>query len=359
MTFLNTEELAFIVFVVGLKNLRTFIYACQKTKDIFEKVGDISLEKKKCIFYSMIVFSKAVKSGTIPKWEGSEYLSVSLGVDRNFPLYRFCYDYIVWHEFNNEDVQKAFNAHELLRLYDERGSRNDDDMRRISDFSNYSEKEIRECLKRIESRLDDPEEIPYYAYGELAYCLTLFNLILDFDYTACREKMINNIQGQNIDLALLFLSCTEFESDAHKDLFEKFKMDIILSVQKVKGIDIDWNYDPDKIEELEQYVDEHEERILTMHRFISSINVDKMVDFVFRCCPEQLGTFRRILRRIYKNADWLTFDADEGAAMKIFTEKIEKRKEEKKGDPTFDKIVLLKINWLIGDLKEYERNLCR
>ena len=82
-------------------NLRTFSFACQKTCDIFlrlqkkdrSNIPKLDLKYLKCIFFSIVLFSYRIENGTIPKWNGTKYLSLSLG-SNEFPLFHFCYEYI-------------------------------------------------------------------------------------------------------------------------------------------------------------------------------------------------------------------------------------------------------------------------
>lgn len=80
-------------------NLRSFQFACQKTSDIFQKIGVASDKYIQAIFFSVLVFTMQIKNGNFPDWEGTDYLSTKLGTGK-FPLYRFCYDYIRWQELS-------------------------------------------------------------------------------------------------------------------------------------------------------------------------------------------------------------------------------------------------------------------
>ncbi len=106
-------------------------------------------------------------------------MSTKLGFG-NFPLYRFCYDYIRWQEFDFDKVRAAFDAHKKLRLYDRHGeSTHDKDLRVVFGYYEHSEKEVLTALKNVESRLDNSEDIPIYCYSKLTYSLIACHTILE------------------------------------------------------------------------------------------------------------------------------------------------------------------------------------
>lgn len=112
------EELASMVKGYCCKNFRTFIFATQKTVDIFNKMEeDYEDDFLKCIYFGIICFSSKMKAGEFPEWEGTEYLSTSLGTNWQ-PLFKFCYDYIRWQKLEVEDIAKTRDAYDKMKLYD-------------------------------------------------------------------------------------------------------------------------------------------------------------------------------------------------------------------------------------------------
>ena len=74
-------------------NLRTFIYAIQKTIDIMDKMDADEYEDEflECLMLGIIDLSSEIKADKFPEWEGNEYLSTKLGANET-PLTRFAYD---------------------------------------------------------------------------------------------------------------------------------------------------------------------------------------------------------------------------------------------------------------------------
>ena len=62
-------------------NLRTFIFACQKISDIYNKLGAIDEETAQTIFFSVLSFSMQIKSGYFPNWRGQIRYPQSWGLE--------------------------------------------------------------------------------------------------------------------------------------------------------------------------------------------------------------------------------------------------------------------------------------
>ncbi|MCI9509203.1 MAG: hypothetical protein HFF10_05570 [Angelakisella sp.] len=338
-------------------NLRSFQFACQKTSDIFQKIGVASDKYIQAIFFSVLVFTMQIKNGNFPDWEGTDYLSTKLGTGK-FPLYRFCYDYIRWQEFDAAKVQKAFDAHRKYDLYNkDDNSVNDMDLSVLFTYYVHPEKKVLDALHNIENRLNNPEEIRIYSYCKLAYYLVVCQTILEFDYSACKEKMTLNLQkyGKNIDPDILFLNDFDYESESARQQFKDFLQDLQKAINIAFCAKSDFSYHPDDLEPLRRNIIQNKAEMVAGHIFISKFDLEKVVTMLFQCSPLQLQHWRDILFAVYRNAlksDFL--DADR-LYMSELVEKIESVLSEK--EKHMDRIVLLQIRYLISNLKGFVENL--
>lgn len=235
--FTNDDDINDIYTIMVLRrsnNLRSFIFACQKTVDIFERVNKDDYDFNKTIFYSIIAFSMRIKNGSIPDWGGTDLVSTDYGIGIEYPLYRFCYNYIRWQEFDAEDVELTIQAHKKMILYDENESRNDLDLSIVFTYPKHTEQEVVSALLNIEQRLENPEDIPFYNYYKLAYCLIACNTILEFDYKSCKDKMIKNISDKSneINIDLLLSHNMDFENEDEQNRFLSFVSDLKEAINK-------------------------------------------------------------------------------------------------------------------------------
>lgn len=339
-------------------NLRAFIYACQKVSDIFSLVENHDEDFLKTIFFSIVNLSMNIKEGYFPNWEGTDLVSSELGIG-NYPLYRFCYDYIKWQEFNPEKVQKALDAHKKMRLYDRHAETSGDrDLNILFYYYTYSERDVLTALTNIEARLADPEDIPFYSYGRLAYYLVTCHELLGFDYSSCKEKMILNLRSSedDIDLDLLFLDRFEFDKDNIdvKNEFIVFSEAIKEAIAKPVNRG-GFTYCPEKISELYTYVAKNKGKIISSHAFISRFDLEKLLEMIFICSPSQLQSLRGAFLVIYKHATNGSFLEDDVSFMKSLVSEIESALPERSDG--MDRIVLMQLKFLIDNLQHFIEQL--
>ena len=345
------EELASMVRGECHKNLRTFIFATQKTVDIFSKMEENYDEDfLKCIYFGIISFSAKIRKGEFPAWQGTEYISTLLGTNWN-PLFKFCYDYIRWQKIEVDEISKARDAYEEMKLYDKKADRSDEDLQKLYSYYARTENEIKEVLKNIENRLNNPKEIGFYSYGKLAAHLVSLNHIIGFNYTKCKERMIRNIRGKgdSIRSDLLFLKIYDFEEEEKKEL-EIFYRQISESMN-IRNSQNDFSYNPDEIANLYNYVINEEQRLRKDHEFLSRYNVNQIVEMLFHASAKQIHDFRRAILAVYRNAGKADFIEADVNAMKEILELVQGKINSQNYE--IDKIQIQQLNWLCSNLKTF------
>ena len=344
------EEIFEIMAMSKCYNLRSFLIACQKTSDILSKISKDEMDFNKTIFYSIISFSLMMKNGSFPEWNGTDLVSPDLGISK-YPLYRFCYNYIRWQELNIDDIDDTLKAHKRMLLYDKHGSKNDTDLNTIYSYLENEENDVIDALTRIEKRLDDPEEIPFYDYRKLAYFLIECNVVLGFDYSSCKTKMIKNITGKNseIDEELLFLPISDFIDEHEKKMYHAFvdELKTALNKKTKKGC----SYNPNKISGFHNQLIQNKGSIVKNHKFLSEFDIDKIAEMIFRCSPAQLQEFRSIMFSVYRNANSYDFIEEDIIAMKSLKDKVKERIDEY--GSRVDKIVLKQYHLIIENIDEF------
>ena len=245
-----------------------------------------------------------------------------------------------------------------LKLYDPHGeSIYDEDLRTVFDYYEHSEEEVLTALKSVESRLDNSEDIPIYCYNKLAYSLVACHTILEFDYDSCKSKMISNMQqhGKEIDSDLLFLNRFEFEDEIEKREFIDFSQTLRDAVGVSTHTAFDFSYKPEDIHSFYVYVTKNEAKVTAGHAFISKFKLDRLVDMIFVCNPNQLHDWRGVLWAVYRNstkADFLETD-------RLFIEELINKLSSKlsEGKSGMDRIVLFQMDLLVKNLQKFIEQL--
>lgn len=116
----SAQDIYWIMITCNQYNLRSFIFACQKSVDIFDQIEDDYEENfLKCIFFGIIYFSLRFKAESTVQWDGSEIYSIILG-DETYPLFKFCFEYIRQQKFNIAEVPDAADAFKQKQKHDKK-----------------------------------------------------------------------------------------------------------------------------------------------------------------------------------------------------------------------------------------------
>ena len=203
----------------------------------------------------------------------------------------------------------------------------------------------------VEERLKDPNEIGFYSYGKLAVYLVTLNHVIGFDYTKCRERMVENIKGKgnDIDSDILFLPMYDF-IEGEKEEYDDFVNQLHVSMNNKNEQD-DFSYNPDDIKELYDYVIKESNKISKNHEFICRFNINQLIEMLFNASAKQLDDFRGTLFAVYRYASKAEFLETDVVAMKEFLRLIQLKLDSK--DYDVDKIQIKQFNWLCGNLRKF------
>ena len=354
----SDETINDIVDLMYLKstNLRTLIYALQKISDIFNMIDEHDENLLKTILFSVINFAVQIKGGSFPKWEGTDLASAELGYSK-YPLYRFCYDYLRWQEFDKTKVTKAVEAYNRLKKYNTNDDTNgDNDLNVLFNYYTCTEEEVRTALNNIAMRLNDSKSFSYYIYVKLAYHFVICRHLLDFDYSSCKEKMIINLRNreEDVDSDLMLFNHYEFDSEEEKKEFGDFIKAIKEVIEKPVNI-FEFTYSPEDIYNFYRYVAKHNDAVTSGHAFISKFDFDRLLDMIFACNPSQLHDVRGIFLAVYRHAMKGDFVEDDVVFMQDLLSKINEHLSDMSDND--DRIIKLQLSYLIGNLEHFIKQL--
>lgn len=309
----NTKEIYGIMEAMKNYNLRSFIYACQKTVDIYQKLeGNYSSDFLTCIFYGIIYYSMRIKAGERANWDGTENFSLELGSEK-YPLFRFCYDYINTQKLNGTKIPVAEKALESLRLYDRKKTQSDQDMNIVCNYHLYSEQELKTAVESIQDRLADPTDISFYDYGVLAVYLLVSSYHFGFDVSRAKTCLVSNLRGRGteIDAESLFRITIMREDEPLQKEYNMLRQEMTAALRGEYMIP-GFSYLPEQAYMLKEQFENNRDYYET-GKLAATLDIPRLIDMFFACAPAQMNDIRYAFVRTYGSSnigDFLSADKD-------------------------------------------------
>lgn len=352
------EKISEVVSSTCKKNLRTFMYALQKTIDIMDKMEEIQFENEFsiCLLYGIIYLSATVKSGKFPKWEGNEYLSTKLG-SNDTPLMRFAYDYIRWQTFDMEAVNQAYKAYREFKFFERHAEYADPDLRVLGNYAEETECNVLNALNNIEKKLQIPDAIGIHAYCKLAYYMIYLGAAMGFDCENACNLMLKNARGigKKVDIStdILIAHTYNFEDEIIKEKYEDFIKKLAETIE-FEQKQADFSYESNALNEFYTDICKNTEKYTRGHQFISKYDLTKIMSMLLNSSSAQINDFRGILFAVYRYAGKNEFDEEDVDALRKLLGLVE---ETRNGEHNWDKIQLMQINWLCLNLEKFIKQM--
>lgn len=331
------------------QNLRSFIFACQKTVDIFDKLPSVSTmsdEFIKCIFYGNIYFSLRMKQGKKSLFGKNTYYSFDLASDK-YPLFRFCYDYIMYQEFNLDDIDKTAEAFQKMRDYDMQKTANDKDLNILFSYYLHPESEVIKTLQSIEKRLKDPYDIGFYDYGTIAVYSIIIKDALGCNIDAIKKALVQNLKGRGPELNtdMLFRVIMGDEKEALMNEYKQLRAEMEDAMADGQFMIPGFEYKPEQAEHLCTFVASNEEIFYKKRSFASNFEIDRLANMFTQSSPQQMQEMRRVFLEIYRPSNIREFFADDISALQELLGRIKNAQAEE-----CDKIKQLQYKWFVENL---------
>lgn len=331
-------------------NLRTFIFATQKFLDIINVIDkEYRQDFIDSIYFSIIIFSSQLKenNNVMIHWEGTDNYSFSLG-SYLYPLYKFCYDYIMYQELSLDSLADCYS--DYIELFNHKEI--------ISSFKNYaflSECELDNVISDLIKKLEK-NEISLGIYGEILKYLIIFemDLNLDFDMSLIINIMKENVKGKIHKLD----SGIDFSIDFNTDNKMKNRYYELLRLLTKSAAALDsetcFSYDPNFIEQecsrIKEFYYQNRYKGRDKYRiaFASNIDIEKFSKLFLQCYPKSMHIIRDLFKYIYESNKTID-NQDEMMALDRLTNSLEKNKD----NYFMDKIQNCHYSYFIKELKSY------
>ncbi len=357
-TFESIKDILDIMLHCQSYNLRSFIFACQKTSDIFSSLDEKYLSDEnfvQAVFIGILSFVLKQKNGNSHTWGNEKYFSAVLGHEKA-PLFKFCYDYIMRQITEFEDIEGAYQAYLELVLYDKNRSNNDNDIITLQTYYVRTDSDVLDAINNIERRLEVPEDISFYQYGTIAVYAIIIKGILDCDIDTIKRRLVANLEGQGNKLELEQIFRTIIGTDCttkQKEEYESLRKEMARSLKKGDKIIPNFDYQPEQSKDFYDYAITNEGKFHTQESFAAQFDMKRLSEMFRNSTAEQKQQIRGVFVGMYRIGNIKSFLANDRESIVQLLEFI---KADRSGD-VGDRIQQLQYDWFIKNLEEIKRKL--
>lgn len=357
-TFESIKDILDIMLHCQSYNLRSFIFACQKTSDIFSSLDEKYLSDEnfvQAVFIGILSFVLKQKNGNSHTWGNEKYFSAVLGHEKA-PLFKFCYDYIMRQITEFEDIEDAYQAYLELVLYDKNRSNNDNDIITLQTYYVRTDSDVLDAINNIERRLEVPEDISFYQYGTIAVYAIIIKGILDCDIDTIKRRLVANLEGQGNKLELEQIFRTIIGTDCttkQKEEYESLRKEMARSLKKGDKIIPNFDYQPEQSKDFYDYAITNEGKFHTQESFAAQFDMKRLSEMFRNSTAEQKQQIRGVFVGMYRIGNIKSFLANDRESIVQLLEFI---KADRSGD-VGDRIQQLQYDWFIKNLEEIKRKL--
>lgn len=334
-------------------NLRSFIFACQKAIDIFSNYdGDLDTEFLKHVFLGIVAFSLRLKNNDDIKWKENTSPN-ELGTNK-YPLYKFCYEYIKYQNFDIAEIESSQEAFIERKNYENKQRETNTALGILYDFSTQKVNELNLAVETVRDELKTANTIPLVQYCRVANYLIAAKFLLEKPEIVdeCKKIMLENIKNDveknhmKLDELELYISC-DFWKEEQKEEYNEF-------VKKMysffKEINLPCMEDEDTLmylEEISKFMCNRDRKTINGKKFLMNIDINKLVKGLEKATAKQVDNFRTGILSTYDMVGiGFSMPYDEDALTEL-KNGVQMLLESNMGS---DKIVRLQYSWLLSNI---------
>lgn len=356
---LIVNEIRSVMADVGVYNLRSLIFACQKTVDIFLNYkNSLDIVYFKHVLLGNLAFSLRLKSNDDLKW-GEKTNPNSLGTSK-YPLYKFCYDYIKYQELDVSEIKSNQETFIERKEYEKKQQETNTALSILYDFPNQKSVILGCAVEMVRDELKDGTVIPVIQYGKLANYLIAVRSLLDTPdiIDECKTIMLENLKkvthrdGRILD-RLRFHDSFSFWDDIQVTEYNTFIQEMS-SVFQSNAFSYIKEDDPlEYLQKIAELICDRESDVRQSKSFMDKIDIDKILVGLEKATATQVSDFRRGFLSTYGIANIYDFLPNDKDALVTLQAGVQRLLDSNKGA---DKIVRLQYLWLIGNIETAIKN---
>jgi hypothetical protein len=358
-SLLITNDIRTVMADVGDYNLRSFIFACQKTADIFSNyTEELDVEFLKHVFLGNVAFSLRVKDNDDLKWE-KDMSPNQLGTSK-YPLYEFCKEYIKYQELNYDDIKSAQEAFLEQKEYEKKQRETNTALSILYDFPTQKSSILGVAVDKVLEELKDGNTIPLIQYGKLANYLVAVKMLLEKPeiIDECKNVMLTNIKedikkDNKVLDRLRFHDSFALWDRQQQEEYNEFIQKLSKAFQDNTLVNLATDDPVAYLENLSKFMCDKESDIRQSKKLLNNIDLDKLLIGLEKATAEQVSGFREGILSIYRVANIRDFLPDDKEALDKLKIGVQQLLNGGKGA---DKVVRLQYSWLLNNLDKVLEN---
>ena len=336
-------------------NFRSLIFACQKTVDILRLYNnEIDKTFVKYLFMSIVAFSFRLKTNDGLYWNDKQNAN-TLGT-REYPLYKFAYDYVKYQDLDIETIEKeeeAFLAHKKAEAVQ------NDAIYCLSvlyDFHSTKSVFLEQAIVEIKKHLEKANVIDVITYGKLANYLIIARDLIDTPSLIddCKKIMQRNLQnekydGNKVSDRLSFHDRFKFWTVEQENEYNEFIGEMQSTVKTKRNSELNFDYSIENIDSFIKDILENRDNYINQRTFLKRMDISKLVEVIKQCTSQQVDKLRRAIGTVYSFSNVNEFFVDDKPSLIELKKGIE---ELLLSEDAGDKIKRLQLSWIVSNLDD-------
>lgn len=336
-------------------NLRSFIFACQKTKDILMSTNeDMNKDFVKSLFIDNIEFAIKFKSLDNINWKKLHHAEAL----KKFgcPRFDINYKYIFNHSINVEELKQTEKEYLQGKRIHEEHMAHDKDFQTLRGFLYGTEEDVVNVIKRIRDRLKNTDEIPIATFGELAnYIIAVKHVVsCNDEINECKKLMLDKLRATDTDVKMhiQYHSGIELWKDEQKNEYTEFTQMMIDANAERNNRMISFDYSIEHLSEFANSLYDYQIKHQTNGPPII-LDAERIIDMLKHCNSVQIHVVRGIYREAYGDSYGYLTDKIKN----VIIETRDRIKTELINFDGYDGIQKMQIYWLWNDLDRLSNSL--
>ena len=313
-----SEKIIFLMSELNDRNLRTLIFAIQKTVDIFSDFDDLDSSFIAQVFLGILAYSIRLNRGEKLKWV-DENSARALGTAEH-PLFRFAYNYINFQKLpDRSHLENCANAYRQEQKFAFEENKAKDAMSLLGAYYVHSEKEVKKAVVTLCGCLSSSKAIPIETYGKVMNYLAIIRDCLhdQSPIDECKKIMLENAGNTKLtektdDLFMKFDYSSGFQLETPGQIqeYNDFIKELKKTVLNAKDTDLG------KRGQIGRFLAmaEEEGKYLQEMRLFAAFNPEEFAKELFSFSASMLDQVRVTFLKVYCSVsnirDYLSGDLD-------------------------------------------------